>query len=440
MSLANDAARVMMARRMVWTLLLSGRTIAHALAPLPVNPAPSSFALKPSAASLSKNLLAHEEELAESLALGYERPRGAAAVERAAPQTRRWLVDRSALGMGAACPFAPNECGVVATTDPLFSVTECTAIREEAAEHIAAGSGGSTFTMVDTNRDVAVHAMPRAQSWLNRVGLPRVARLAASCFGSGVGDPGNLFVYRALVINYDAAAGLTRQPVHRDGCLLSVTIPLSDASEYTGGGTYVEALGRSIRVDRGHALMQPGALRHSGNHIERGERWVLVLFLGTLRMRHGEHTRRFKERASDLGDQGDTVGELTNLRHALSASGAADHEVLYDVGAHYFDIGHVETAMHWYEQALNLQPHDPLVLTSLGTCHVELDQPLAAFRCFRRALKAEPHHLPALLPALEVLEAVERFRGCAALLARAPSSAVRAHPELGAWAARYVST
>ena len=51
-------------------------------------------------------------------------------------------------------------------------------------------------------------------------------------------------------------------------------------------------------------------------------------------------------------------------------------------------------------------------------------------RCFRHALRANPHDLHAMLNALELLRALERHRGCAALLAAAPPSLLREHPEL----------
>jgi hypothetical protein len=57
------------------------------------------------------------------------------------------------------------------------------------------------------------------------------------------GAPSSLWVYRGLVIEYDAMSGRTHQPLHRDASLLSCVVPLSELGEYEGGGTYIEPLG-----------------------------------------------------------------------------------------------------------------------------------------------------------------------------------------------------
>ena len=240
-------------------------TLALALALTPCGALlPSSFA-----EALRHNIAEHAAERADSSALGF-----AHAVPAATPpvvDTKAYEVDRTLLGMGSSCPFDSDRL-VHATSAPLFSAKECRAIQEEAAAQIAAGAK-STFTMTDTNRDVAVHELPSTLEWLNRVGLVRVASLARACFPSAVDDKG-LWVYRGLVINYDAAAGLTHQPMHRDASLISCTVPLSRRTEYEGGGTWIEPLGQALAIDQGHALMHPSAVRHAGSRIHAGERCV----------------------------------------------------------------------------------------------------------------------------------------------------------------------
>ena len=56
-------------------------------------------------------------------------------------------------------------------------------------------------------------------------------RSRLACAGA-VADARSLWVYRGLVINYDAHAGLTHQPIHRDGALISCVVPLSTRDEY----------------------------------------------------------------------------------------------------------------------------------------------------------------------------------------------------------------
>ena len=243
---------------------------------------------------LNRNIADHDAELAMSRDLGFERCKAVVPVG----DTASYEVDRKWLGMGSACPFLDNRL-VHASLKPIFTPAECDAVRAEAAALISAGAR-SSFTMTDTNRDVSVHEMPQTIAWLNGGAFARVTSLAAACFPGAVADATELFVYRGLVINYDAAAGLTHQPIHRDGSLVSCVVPLSTRAEYRGGGTYIEPLGKAIALEQGCALLHPSSVRHAGQRITEGERWVLVLFLNSCSMQPGEHGRRFRARAQEI--------------------------------------------------------------------------------------------------------------------------------------------
>ena len=233
----------------------------RALLLLSVYTTASALMLPPPPSVLERLRSEHAAELADSAELGYARAHGEAPTPL--PDVSTWPVAPDALGMGAASPFEAD-CHVVATRTALLSGDECAAIVGEAAAHLAAGRESSSFTMTDTNRDVAVHELPKTQAWINRAGLHRVASLAARAFPSAVRSASSLYVYRSLVIHYDAAAGLTHQPLHRDGSLISCTIPLNGRGEYCGGGTLIEPLRRAVVLDRGHALLHPSAVRHAG--------------------------------------------------------------------------------------------------------------------------------------------------------------------------------
>ena len=407
---------------------------------------------------LRANLMDHMAEFAASTELGFDRPsmRGASL---APTSWTSYCVERSTLGMGVHCPFDTDE--LVVASEPLFSAAECCAIKEEAATLIAEGRG-STFTMTDTNKDCAVHEMPRTLRWLNEGALARITSLAATCFPSAVSDPTQLWVYRGLVIKYDASAGLTHQPVHRDGALISCVVPLSERAEYAGGGTYIEQLGRALVLEQGQALLHPSSVRHSGHRITSGERWVLVLFLNSVAMPYGEHVRRFRARAqeafaecqgleeadaemgdgaaeevedgqgevdeADEADEGiDDVEdeELQCLHHALAVSGESDHEVWYDLGARAHELGDVAEALRCYERATALCPADALLLGNMGVALLELSRPRDALRCYRRALAVDQYDINARFNAGELMLSTGRLRGLAAVLASAPEVTMR---------------
>jgi len=69
--------------------------------------------------------------------------------------------------------------------------------------------------------------------------------------------------------------------MHTDKSEWTFLIALSNGCglDYDGGGTYFECLNATVHVQRGHALIFPGKLRHCGQRITRGLRYLLVGFL-----------------------------------------------------------------------------------------------------------------------------------------------------------------
>ena len=69
--------------------------------------------------------------------------------------------------------------------------------------------------------------------------------------------------------------------MHTDKSEWTFLIALSNGCgmDYEGGGTYFEALDATVHLSRGHALIFPGKLRHCGQRITSGLRFLLVGFL-----------------------------------------------------------------------------------------------------------------------------------------------------------------
>ena len=104
----------------------------------------------------------------------------------------------------------------------------------------------------------------------------------------------SLRVSDARLVKYNASALQTELGLHRDGPLMTASIALNSLADYDGGGTLIEALtctedgsqdlqgnghNCALRVERGHAVVHPGCIRHGGERITRGLRYVLILFL-----------------------------------------------------------------------------------------------------------------------------------------------------------------
>jgi len=74
----------------------------------------------------------------------------------------------------------------------------------------------------------------------------------------------------------DGQAGLS---LHRDGSIVSFNILLNKATDFEGGGTYVEADDRAYQIEQGDCFVHSGKLRHGGQPITKGERFILVAFV-----------------------------------------------------------------------------------------------------------------------------------------------------------------
>ncbi|KAL7537574.1 hypothetical protein ACHAWF_005811 [Thalassiosira exigua] len=83
------------------------------------------------------------------------------------------------------------------------------------------------------------------------------------------------------LVRYDGAAVMTSAPLHRDAehKTLTLNVLLSDESDFGGGGTYIAAIDRTIRLRQGEFLLHPGNLEHGGAEITFGVRHLLVAFL-----------------------------------------------------------------------------------------------------------------------------------------------------------------
>ena len=66
---------------------------------------------------------------------------------------------------------------------------------------------------------------------------------------------------------------------HRDGSIISYVIQLSERFEYSHGGTMFEEKGYTHIGDKGSIALHSGKIRHAGNKISWGKRYILVGFL-----------------------------------------------------------------------------------------------------------------------------------------------------------------
>ena len=177
-----------------------------------------------------------------------------------------------------AVPPAPFLSSDLARTSrqPLFTRDECAAVIAEAEDPpLWRGANRLASFAKRAASFRPVRELPQTKAWLDSR-IPMLFEAIACAFPTF--DPHHLRVSAASVLKYDACVGQTELGAHRDGPGVACVVSLNDAGEYDGGGTYIEALGKALRVDAGHAVLHPGNVRHAGAQITRGVRYILVIW------------------------------------------------------------------------------------------------------------------------------------------------------------------
>jgi len=116
-----------------------------------------------------------------------------------------------------------------------------------------------------------------------RVVYERVFPLMARAYGI---KKRNLNLHDLFFVKYDADTPEAQKHLdfHRDGSLLSFSILCNDPAEFDGGGTVFDALGGAVVEPEacGDLVIHSGKLRHSGQAITRGQRYLIVGFVKVL--------------------------------------------------------------------------------------------------------------------------------------------------------------
>ena len=157
--------------------------------------------------------------------------------------------------------------------------------------------------------------MDATRAWFNGQLEDRVFPAIAASFPEIVSSPSALRAHSVAMLKYNATH--PRTDVHIDNGILALTLALSPAGDYAGGGTFFEHLGENalVEMDAGHATWRPGSVRHGGHRVTGGERYIIGAFL--LLEDRVEHVRRLKNRGAERRTAGDFAGALRHFDWAL---------------------------------------------------------------------------------------------------------------------------
>ena len=156
--------------------------------------------------------------------------------------------------------------------------------------------------------DVAVASMPLVAREVDQIVEKSIFPRIRELFGEIVTDDRMLRLIDAFVVKYEGAGSRLRAetgpgegrpqdhlPVHQDGGMFSANIALNAGRDYIGGGTLFPHLGCAmseigedasdcpgsvVQLDvPGHAALHCGKLRHGGQVVDSGRRYILALFM-----------------------------------------------------------------------------------------------------------------------------------------------------------------
>jgi hypothetical protein len=161
--------------------------------------------------------------------------------------------------------------------------------------------------------DMPLHEVPALLPWFNDALRTCVAPLLAAAFPRDVRAAAQLRVRDAHVMRYNATTE-RHTPLHaHDGAAFSVAIALNPRSEYAGGGTFFEASRAVIAPDVGHVLAFRGAVRHAGEPLTAGLRYVIACNLVLLPLSEvrgaADEARKHAEEEEDEDEEYDEEEE-----------------------------------------------------------------------------------------------------------------------------------
>ena len=184
---------------------------------------------------------------------------------------------------------AKSRGAVFKSKGALLDPDDCKWVIEQ-VEAQAAISGWTTDRHVQApTTDIPVSEVPAIRDWFDEMLRTRLFPFVHSRFPGAIKEPSCLRVFDAFVVRYDAREQASL-PTHQDENTFSFTIALNDRSEYEGGGTAFERLRPAgsgvdeyartvLNADAGGVVAFPGKLKHGGNVVTSGRRYIIPLFL-----------------------------------------------------------------------------------------------------------------------------------------------------------------
>ena len=252
--------------------------------------------------------------------------------------------------------------------------------------------------------------VPEVRDWFVEKCRSRIFPLLKKQFPDFVDEIEDLVVDNAYLFKYLPQPGL-RTEIHTDGGCLSFTFALNSKDEYEGGGTWVEGLsseedpemGQVIEMDVGGCTVRPGGIRHAGNPLSSGERYIIGGFC--MNRKRVEHVRQlvnncqqrdspkkirealecaislnpgcdaaYSNLAQIYENQGDNVKAKQVMEDCLTNANPKSCASSYYLGTTLYKEGKYEEAANYLQKCLDIDPNDGDALGSIAQCYANLGE------------------------------------------------------------------
>jgi len=165
----------------------------------------------------------------------------------------------------------------------VFTAAECAMLLQAVAAAVSLRGWNRQRHYNSPTTDLPLSALGHAsEAWVRATLFQKVIRPLMPLFMVGSHCLPEALSFRdVFIVRYGCAPGEQRElPLHTDGSIFSFNVLLNEPSDFDGGGTFFELSCQTIKPPRGGAVGHSGDVRHSGVAITRGERYILVGFVG----------------------------------------------------------------------------------------------------------------------------------------------------------------
>jgi tetratricopeptide (TPR) repeat protein len=312
-------------------------------------------------------------------------------------QLKKYLIH----GPGSLPDFQADLERSLYVTDPtpLLSQDECDQVIQMAENHF---SGTEWPLQTSGQYQVAgfyIQSVPTVHQWFVQTCRDRLFPLLRQTFKDFFSSADDLCVDNAYLFRYTPESG-QRTDVHTDSGVVSFTIALNSKAEYNGGGTWLEGLEENDGVlemnQAGQVTIRPGGLKHCGNAVDSGIRYIIGGFC--MHQRRPELVRMLlTPDAETLPDD-----QLRAVEAAVVLNPACD--AAYNILANEYDRrGDKSKARQILEYCLeHVHPSSGECAYTLGSLYMEQQLYDKARTCMEICLKGDPYDVDALATMAQV--------------------------------------